>query len=215
MHLLYKLFVISIINMCWNENVSLNTYIFGLFASIFGYLNNKITFTGLLFIQTWLSIQLIEYFIWNKTFSNRTLSQIAFILITCQPLFGILSISHENFIKYGVLVSYVCFAIITMTTHPWSKIDFTSTPAANGHLAWNWMKYPNATLLIWFMFFSVKFIVNKEWFILLLVTFSAALTYSLYHKTLTWGSLWCWLSNFVSFIIVISVFYDDICLYYK
>jgi hypothetical protein len=32
--------------MCWNENVSLNTYIFGLFASIFGYLNNKITLYG-------------------------------------------------------------------------------------------------------------------------------------------------------------------------
>jgi len=205
--------------MCWNANVSLNTYIFGLFATMFGYLNNKITFTGLLFTQTWLSMQLIEYFIWNKTFSNRTLSQIAFVFVACQPLFGILSISNSisnaNFIKYGVLVSYACFAIITMTTHPWSKIDFTSTPAANGHLAWNWLKYPNTSLLIWFMFLSIKFIVNKEWFILSLVTVSAALTYSLYHKTFTWGSLWCWACNFVSFMIIIDVFYDDICLYYK
>jgi hypothetical protein len=168
-----------------------------------------------LFIQTWLSMQLIEYFIWSKTFSNRVLSQISFILIACQPLFGILSITKANFMKYVLLVSYVCFAIITMIIHPWSKIDFTSTPSKNGHLAWNWMNYPATTLLIWFIFLSIKFILNKEWFTLSLVTVSAAITYSLYHKTLTWGSLWCWLSNFVSFIIIISVFYDDICLHYK
>ena len=201
--------------MCWNANVSLNTYILGLFASIFGYLNNKITFTGLLFIQTWMSMQLIEYFIWSKTFSNRVLSQISFILITCQPFFGILSITKAIFMKYVLLVSYVCFAIITMIIHPWSTIDFASTPSKNGHLAWNWMNYPATTLLIWFIFLSIKFIMNKEWFTLSLVTVSAAITYSLYHKTLTWGSLWCWLSNFASFIIIISVFYDDICLHYK
>jgi len=201
--------------MCWNAKVSLNTYIVGLFACIFAYFNNKLEFTTLLFIQTWMSIQLIEYFIWSKTFSNRLLSQIAFILIVLQPIFGILSISNNDIIKYVSLFGYLCFVTIGMIFKPWSKIDFSSTPSASGHLAWNWLKYPNIMLLIWFMFLSIKFIVKKQWFILSLVTISAVITFVLYHKTYTWGSLWCWFSNFASLFIISSVFYDDICIYFN
>lgn len=198
--------------MCWNANVSLNTYIFSLFACIFAYFNNKIGLMPLIFIQTWLSMQLIEYFIWSKTFSNRLLSQIAFIFIFSQPIFGILSISNDNIIKYVYLFCYLLFITIVMILKPWSKIDFSSTPSKNGHLAWNWSKYPNILLLIWFMFLSIKFIINKEWFILGLVTISALITFALYHKTHTWGSLWCWLANLVSLFLILSVFYDDVCI---
>ena len=198
--------------MCWNANVSLNTYIFGLFACIFTYFNKKIGLMSLLFMQTWLSMQLIEYFIWSKTFSNRLLSQIAFIVIASQPIFGILSISKHNIIKYVSLFCYLLFSTFVMILKPWSKIEFSSTPSKNGHLAWNWGKYSNILILIWFMFLSIKFVINKEWFILGLVTISAVITFALYHKTHTWGSLWCWLANTVSLIMILSVFYDDICI---
>jgi hypothetical protein len=201
--------------MCWNAKVSLNTYIFGLFACIFAYFNNKLEITTLLFIQTWMSMQLIEYFIWSKTFSNKLLSQIAFILIVLQPIFGILSISNNDIIKYVSLFGYLCFVTIVMIFKSWNKIDFSSTPSANGHLAWNWLKYSNIVMLIWFMFLSIKFIVKKEWFILSLVTISAVITFVLYHKTYTWGSLWCWFCNFASLFIISSVFYDDICIYFN
>ena len=198
--------------MCWNANVSLNTYIVGLFACIFAYFNKKVGLMSLLFIQTWLSIQLIEYFIWSKTFSNRLLSQIAFILILSQPIFSILSVPKHNIIKYVSLFCYLLFSTFVMILKPWSKIDFSSTPSKNGHLAWNWAKYSNIIMLIWFMFFSIKFVINKEWFILGLVTISAVITFALYHKTHTWGSLWCWLANIVSLIMILGVFYDDICI---
>ena len=82
--------------MCWNANVSINTYIFGLFACLFALFNNKISVMSLLFAQSWMSMQLIEYFIWNKSFSNRLLSQIALLVILSQPIFGILSISKHT-----------------------------------------------------------------------------------------------------------------------
>ena len=44
---------------------------------------------------------------------------------------------------------------------------------------------------------------------------SAIVTYVLYSKTLTWGSLWCWLVNLASLFIIGTVFYDDVCIYYK
>ena len=201
--------------MCWNANVSINTYIFGLFACLFALLNKKINITRFLFAQSWMSIQLIEYFIWSKTFSNRLLSQIAFVIIFSQPLFSILSISNHTNVKYLTLVGYLLFMVFIMILKPWSTIDFTTVQATNGHLSWKWLDYSKITILIWFLFLSIKLVVNKNLYILSLVTISAIVTYVLYSKTLTWGSLWCWLINIFSLILIATVFYDDICIYYK
>lgn len=200
--------------MCWNATVSLNTYIFGLFACIFSYVNNRLDIFNFLFIQSWMSIQLIEYFIWSKTFSNRVLSQVAFILIVLQPVFGILAASTSQ-TKYIYLALYICFAAVTMVLNPWSKIDFSSTPASNGHLAWNWLNFSIPYMIIWFFFLSIKFVANKQWIIYALVCISLVVTYLLYHKTKTWGSLWCWLANLASFAMIYDVFYNDINCYLK
>jgi hypothetical protein len=76
--------------MCWNASVSLNSYILGLFASLFSYFNGVSNIYLFIFFQTFISMQLIEYFTWSNTFSNRVLSQVALILIICQPLFSII-----------------------------------------------------------------------------------------------------------------------------
>jgi hypothetical protein len=201
--------------MCWNANVSINTYIFGLFACLFALLNKKINITRFLFAQSWMSIQLIEYFIWSKTFSNRLLSQIAFIIIFSQPLFSILSISNNTNVKYVALVGYLLFMVFIMILKPWSTIDFTTVQATNGHLSWKWMDYSKITILIWFLFLSISFAINKEWIKLSLLTITAVISYVLYSKTLTWASLWCWVSNIASLFIIGIVFYDDVCIYYK
>jgi hypothetical protein len=201
--------------MCWNANVSINTYIFGLFACLFAFFNNKLSVMSILFAQSWMSIQLIEYFIWSKSFSNRLLSQIALLVILSQPLFGILSISNHTTFKYVALVGYLLFITVVMIFKPWSTIDFTTVQATNGHLSWKWLDYSKITILIWFLFLSIKLVVNKNLYILSLVTISAIVTYVLYSKTLTWGSLWCWLINIFSLILIATVFYDDICIYYK
>ena len=201
--------------MCWNANVSINTYIFGLFACLFALFNNKISVMSLLFAQSWMSMQLIEYFIWNKSFSNRLLSQIALLVILSQPIFGILSISKHTTLKYVALVSYFLFITVLMIFKPWSMIDFRTIQSTNGHLSWKWLNYSSIVMVIWFMFISIKLFVNKDWYILSLVTISAIVTYVLYSKTLTWGSLWCWLLNLLSLILIATVFYDDICIYYK
>ena len=201
--------------MCWNANVSINTYIFGLFACLFALLNKKINISRFLFAQSWMSMQLIEYFIWSKSFSNRLLSQIAFIFIVTQPLFSILSISNHTNIKYVALVGYLLFTVFMMVIKPWSKIDFRSVQASNGHLSWKWLDYPKFAIIIWFLFLSISFALNKEWIKLILLTITAIISYALYSKTLTWGSLWCWLVNLASLYMIGIVFYDDVCIYYK
>jgi len=201
--------------MCWNANVSINTYIFGLFACLFALLNKKINITRFLFTQSWMSMQLIEYFIWSKSFSNRLLSQIAFVFIFSQPIFSILCISNHTTVKSLSLVGYLLFIVFLMILKPWSTIDFTTVQATNGHLSWKWLNYSKIVILIWFMFLFISLVVNKEWIKLSLITITAIISYVLYSKTLTWGSLWCWISNLFSLILIATVFYDDVCIYYK
>ena len=44
--------------MCWNASVSLNTYIFGLFASLFSYYNGYGNILSVIFYQSFIIIQL-------------------------------------------------------------------------------------------------------------------------------------------------------------
>ena len=98
--------------MCWNASVSLNSYILGLFASLFSYFNGVSNIYLFIFFQTFISMQLIEYFTWSNTFSNRVLSQVALILIICQPLFSIINIKKlPNIIPY-LLIAYIIFIVI-------------------------------------------------------------------------------------------------------
>ena len=196
--------------MCWSAKVSLNTYILGLFASIFAYVNNKISLPILIFCQSFMLMQLIEYFIWSKSFSNHILSQLGLMLIVLQPIFATLTIVNNEQIKYAAIIAYLCFVAAVFVIKPWSSIDFRTIPASNGHLAWHWLKWGLATVIIWILFLSIRFIINKEWMFVIIMYILAAISYILYNDTYTWGSFWCWLSNYISFYLIYRVFSDDV-----
>ena len=52
--------------MCWNQTISLNTFIFTLFGINFAYLNNVISIYDYIFYLLFSSIQLLEYFAWGN-----------------------------------------------------------------------------------------------------------------------------------------------------
>ena len=137
--------------MCWNASVSLNTYIFGLFASSFAYYNGATDLLGFLLFQSFIIMQLIEYFIWSKTFSNRLLSQIALFAILCQPVLNILKIQKMPKLIPYLLVAYFIFIIIVYTIiTPLNTLEFSSVPSKNGHLAWKWFSWNIYIIVIWF-----------------------------------------------------------------
>lgn len=199
--------------MCWNASVSLNTYIFGLFACLFAYFNNKISLLNVFSLQSFMMLQLTEYFIWSKQFSNRLLSQLSYILILSQPFFGLLTIDKP--IKNVLLFLYICFIAVLMILKPWSSIDFRTIPAANGHLAWHWLQFSFPLISIWFLFLILNQVLKRNWILLLCVSIAISVSYILYHETLTWGSLWCWISNVFAVYLIYTVFEDDVCLYLK
>ena len=198
--------------MCWNASVSLNTYMFGLFASLFSYYNGESNILSVIFFQSVIIMQLIEYFLWTKTFSNRLLSQIALLVILFQPIFNILQIkSRPEFIPY-LLSSYVIFIIILYTTIiPLNTVQFSSVPDKNGHLSWKWLDWNLYIALIWYVFLSSRWIIDKMYISLIFITFFLITSLILYKDTNTWGSMWCWICNIVSIYFILNVFYKDFC----
>jgi hypothetical protein len=190
----------------------LNTFAFGAFASLFAYFNGVITILDVICYLSVIIIQLIEYFVWSGTFSNRLLSQIAFFVIFCQPIFKILSIEEKPELIPYLLVTYIIFIIIVYTIiTPLNTVDFSMVPSKNGHLAWNWLNFNLLIIFIWFMFLSSRWIIDKLYITFIFITIFLIISIILYKDTQTWGSMWCWICNFSSFYIILTVFYKDFC----
>ena len=195
--------------MCWSASVSLNTYILSKFACLFAYMNGITPLVTLCFYQSFICMQLIEYFIWSKTFSNKILSQIAYIVIILQPVFALLCLKNKT-LKITSMILYILFIIVYFIM-PWSSVDFRTTVGPNGHLAWHWLKVSLPVIIIWMVFLLLRLVENKDWISLILAIILVIISYILYHKTYTWGSLWCWASALVSIVLIYNVFKNDFC----
>ena len=198
--------------MCWNASVSLNTYIFGLFASLFSYYNGFGNILSVIFYQSFIIVQLIEYFVWTKAFSNKLLSQIGFFVIMCQPIFNIIKIEQSPQVIPYILAAYIIFIVILYTIIvPFNTIDFTMIPSKNGHLSWKWLDLNIYIIFIWYAFLSIRWIIDRMYLVLTIITSLLIITLVLYKDTNTFGSMWCWTANIISFYLIIEVFYKNIC----
>ena len=201
--------------MCWNERVSLNTFLFSLFGVNFAYFNNVINGYKYLFFFSFISIQLLEYFTWkhlNNKKINKLLSQLGLFIIFMQPLLFILSFtSVETKIKKTLILLYTLFFIFCVLYFP---IDFSMTKASNGHLAWNWLKFPPLANFIWLSFFLVLLLYIKKYILFTIHVIVFLAIYYTYYKTNTWGSLWCWIANLMSAFLIIRTFFNSNALNY-
>lgn len=193
--------------MCWNQEVSLNTFLFSSFGIFFGYYNNIIGFFELLYFISFASMQLLEYFTWrnlNDKKANRFLSQIGLFLIFIQiPLFVLSSNKVENNLKTLTIFIYLIFSLFCIC---YFNIDYSMEKAANGHLAWNWLNFPNSIIFIWLSFVFGLLFYQKKYLIFSIYLISVLAIYYTYYTSKTWGSLWCWLSNLLSLKLIIQVF---------
>lgn len=198
--------------MCWSASISLNTYALGLFASSLSYFNGITDIGGFIFYQSIILVQLIEYFIWSKTFSNRLLSQLLLIVILTQPIFNIIRIQTQPELIPYLLLAYIVFIVILFTVVvPLNTVDFSTVPSKNGHLAWNWLNMNIYAIILWHVFLSLYWIIDKNYVLFAIVSIFLAASIILYKETNTWGSMWCWVCNIISFFIIFRVFYRDFC----
>jgi len=170
-------------------------------------------------------MQLIEYFTWknlngknlngknlnNKNLNNKKinklLSQLGLFLIFLQPLFFILIPNNVKFnVKATLIALYLAYFFLLFIS---IKNDFSMTKAPNGHLAWNWLKYPIYIVLLWITFLLIILLYAKKYILFAIYALIFLAIYYTYYKTNTWGSLWCWIANGLAVLLIMRTFFKS------
>ena len=221
--------------MCWNKEISINTFFFTLFVLGFILYNNLCTRYKIkefkdcysyLFILSFTTIQLIEFYLWesldkNDKNMNSVFSKLGFILIIIQPIASILTISNEKKKnKALILYLYALFAFIVYKI-VYNPINFSTYKGKDCHLAWNWLTVNGIEymfLLVWLCTITYPFFCNftsenKVFLALSIVSFTVTFMYKRNYNT--WGSYWCWICNFIGFYYLILILVIKPYLEYK
>ena len=217
--------------MCWNKEISLNTFIFSIGSILFIYYVNTYTryksnyfnegIFRYIFILSFSLMQLIEYFLWksienNDKIMNYTFSLLGFILILGQPIASIMLLSSK--LQNRLLPIYIFFiCIYLILRYIFDPIVFKTTIGEHGHLSWNWLEnkyYWEIIIFIWLGFL----LYTEKIFIIPLIGISVFLyTYFKYKKSNEWGSIWCWLINSICLyllfdvLIVVPYYKNELC----
>ena len=213
--------------MCWNAEVSLNTFVFSLFTLCIVYYNNEYTRYKIpIFENKWLyvfliltfTMQLIEFFIWKnlKNNYNQFFTKCAFILVYLQPIASLMLLSNLT-LRNILLIPYLIFGIPYLTNIV-SSNKINTTLSKTGHLVWNNLKFNfnghtiNIFLFfIWLFLLLFSFLYEQRWEYLLfaIVTISVFL----YNELNSAASMWCWFVNAIciyllSYLLFYLPFYE-------
>lgn len=124
------------------------TFVFSTIPLVLCYYLNLIPFSFYIIFQTFIAIQLVEYFLWTylNTSWNAFFSKIGLFLIVLL-VWNSLYFSNIPYKTY-ILVFYLCFVAYVLT-YP---IKFHTSIAKNKHLSWEWFNYPLSIIFVWSMF---------------------------------------------------------------
>jgi hypothetical protein len=209
--------------MCWNADISINTFGFSIIALIFIYFTNTFTkyktkifdnpIVYLLFLEI-SGIQLVEYFLWkniNNQKLNNFFSILASIIIIIQPptiMLLINNVTYRNYLLISYLLYLVFFHSFYYFKRDYSNIIFTTSIGKKGHLSWDWMNlsgYENIFTIIFLLFYVISLLLIDnniiKYFGIILLVFSLVK----YLKDKIWGSMWCWFGNFILLYFIIDI----------
>lgn len=197
--------------MCWNENISLNTFAFSIFALCFIIYNNtytpyKIPVQGIfvyLFFLSFIVMQLNEFFLWRNLNNhyNHIFSIVGVFILFLQPFFSLLMIENE-LLKYSMSAFYLLFGLPIVTYSLSTKSPITRVQ--NGHLAWDWFTHYPIVVYVWLflLFFSLFY---NGWYMAALFGIVLYLYHVYKYKNGTFPSVWCWSINSIFIIALIYI----------
>lgn len=209
--------------MCWNENISLNTFLFGTATLIFIYYNNTYTqyktpeFKNYIFyflIFSYMSMQLVEFFLWksintkNKNM-NKMFSIIGWIILRIvQPFMALLMIPRKYYkLQYLLFICYVLALIILhIYKYLYNPVEFITTVDKNGHLYWKWVNLYNYEKIL-FIIYLIIFLTLYLSYPYILLFSGCVLLYSYFIYTNTFSSMWCWILNSIQIYFLFNILF--------
>ena len=218
--------------MCWNKDVSINTFVFASLSLCFIYFANTYTKYKIDYFQehkyyypylfSFIVMQLIEYYLWisietKNTKLNYWFSILGFITILLQPIFALLLITNRINVRNSFLILYFInilgYLVYSYLFHP---IEFITTIGKNKHLKWDWLFIDNKKMIfiiIWFICLCIGIFLEDS--SSLIFIFIALFFIFKYWKTQEWGSLWCFFVNIILFYLLVHILFYQPFLEYK
>ncbi len=196
--------------MCWNAEVSLQTFFFASVSFIIG-LFFKFPLHKLIFFLYFSSVQLYEHFVWknlkNKNI-NQSLSKFGYWLISLIPAFALLLISNQK-LRIISISLYISF-ILLFTLYQYPQLRFFVDQGKNGHLRYNFIPAHTIYSFVWIIFFFFGIYQSKDIFIILISLFTLIMT--IYHTRddITFNSYWCYTANLMWFYVLFYIAYKQI-----
>ena len=192
--------------MCWNAEVSLNTFIFGFISAIIVYLFGYINIGLILVILSFTSMQLLEYFIWTYIDNdkiNELLSKIGLFLIFLQIFLAFFFYYDKKRRNYLLIIYFII--LILFIIFELKNIKFRSIKGENGHLRWLWLE-PHIIWILIFLSFYLIGTLNKL-INFAFVSLTLIISFYYYYKYKTWGTMWCYVSNITWIYFIIYSIY--------
>ena len=180
--------------MCWNAEVSLQSFSLGMLFIFIGTAYGVSTPT-LLFCLTIVCMQLIEYTVWSN-YDNKDINYKASLaaigLLCLQPIASILTLADP--IRQYIFIAFLMASVVSLYFSVPKNISMTR--AQNGHLAWNWIdKNSTVPLVVYFLFLFTPIVLQKNYILLGAALTTLFVSLYTYYKENTWGSMWCWIVN--------------------
>jgi hypothetical protein len=190
--------------MCWNSEVSMNTFIFSMFVLIMIIYNNNYTqykikdigFYEYMFFFSFIIMQLNEFFLWktiDNSFYNQLFSITGSIILLLQPIASIFLIKNvllRNKLLYAYLLLSIPYSIYKFST---KKIHTKISPLK--HLNWDYFSLSPLLLSGWFFFLLIGGFYEKKWTFLFFGISTVLISYYYYIQDETNSSMWCWSLN--------------------
>ena len=219
--------------MCWNEDVSLNTFLFSSFVLLLIIYNNEYTKYKIdtlhniwmyIFIASIITIQLVEFFIWRNIrnrFYNSVFSIIAIIVLVLQPIFSLMLLT-KIWLRNTLLYIYV-FLTVPILVYILTNANVHTVISEKGHLVWNFLAKPLdahywITWIGWLFFFSFSLFYEKIWVAITCAFLLLVIVWYNYYMDKSSGSIWCWVVNsimlfYAFYLLIVLPFYEkaNIC----
>ncbi len=194
--------------MCWNADVSLKTFMYGLCSAVICAYLGTIPMSSIYMTMSFTLMQLLEYFAWTYLDNKKViyyLSIIGAFLIFLQLFLMSYTIQNPAYRKHMLTLLFVFMVCYFIFIFPTTK--FNMKKGVNGHLEWEWLDWPIIFIMGVLFFYIAPLLLDK--YILSVIFIIVTVCYSLYnyHQYNTWGSMWCYFSNALWFYFVfVSVY---------
>lgn len=189
--------------MCWNAEVSIQSFGIGI-VGIFVAAMTGTSFSMILFYATIVFMQLVEYIVWTYGTDpeiNFYASLSGAGLLLLQPIASILAIAPAIY-KTPLLIFYFILGLIGQFIDHRSLRDQYRIEKGE-HLIWKWLDpIPWFSLVIYFIFLIGPLFLSKQYEFIGLVMITLGLSIYSYGKG--WGSMWCWIVNWMVVIICLK-----------